>query len=109
LSQVTQILSQIHSSDPSALQQLLPLVHEALRRLAAAKVVQLRSFAGLRHQQIAEFLGVSTITIQRHWRYARAWLIRKMKMRGVRTASKPSVETSIILKNRDARRSQMAH
>jgi RNA polymerase sigma factor (TIGR02999 family) len=37
---VTQILSQIESGDPSAAEQLLPLVYEELRKLAAAKLVQ---------------------------------------------------------------------
>ncbi len=35
---VTQILSQIESGDPSAAEQLLPLVYDELRRLAAAKL-----------------------------------------------------------------------
>ena len=43
-----------------------------------AEVVQLRYFAGLGHGEIAELQGVSTITVKRHWRYARAWLLRRM-------------------------------
>ena len=35
---VTQILSQIEQGDPSAAEQLLPLVYEELRKLAAAKL-----------------------------------------------------------------------
>lgn len=38
MSDVTQILSQIHQGDPSASEQLLPLVYEELRRLAAVKM-----------------------------------------------------------------------
>src|SRR6186713_1264843 len=38
MSDVTRILSQIESGDPSAAQQLLPLVYEELRKLAAAKL-----------------------------------------------------------------------
>ena len=38
MSGVTQILEQIESGDPSAAEQLLPLVYEELRRLAAAKL-----------------------------------------------------------------------
>jgi RNA polymerase sigma factor (TIGR02999 family) len=38
LSDVTQILSQIESGDPSASEQLLPLVYNELRKLAAAKL-----------------------------------------------------------------------
>jgi RNA polymerase sigma factor (TIGR02999 family) len=40
MSHVTRILSQIESGDPSAAEQLLPLVYEELRKLAAAKLAQ---------------------------------------------------------------------
>ena len=38
MNHVTQILSQIESGDPSAAEQLLPLVYDELRKLAAAKM-----------------------------------------------------------------------
>jgi RNA polymerase sigma factor (TIGR02999 family) len=38
MSNVTHILSQIESGDPSAAEQLLPLVYQELRKLAAAKL-----------------------------------------------------------------------
>ena len=38
MSDVTQILSQIESGDPSAAEQLLPVVYDELRKLAAAKL-----------------------------------------------------------------------
>ena len=38
MSDVTHILSQIESGDPNAAEQLLPLVYEELRKLAAAKL-----------------------------------------------------------------------
>jgi RNA polymerase sigma factor (TIGR02999 family) len=38
MSDVTRILSQIDSGDPSAAEQLLPLVYDELRKLAAAKL-----------------------------------------------------------------------
>ena len=40
MSDVTRILSQIESGDPSAAGQLLPLIYEQLRSLAAAKLAQ---------------------------------------------------------------------
>lgn len=40
MSDVTRILSQIEAGDPSAAEQLLPLVYEELRKLAAAKLAQ---------------------------------------------------------------------
>jgi RNA polymerase sigma factor (TIGR02999 family) len=39
---ITEILSRIESGDPSGAEQLLPLVYEELRKLAAAKLVQER-------------------------------------------------------------------
>jgi RNA polymerase sigma factor (TIGR02999 family) len=38
MSEVTQILSRIDSGDPNAAEQLLPLVYEELRKLAAARL-----------------------------------------------------------------------
>ena len=40
MSDVTRILSQIESGDPSASEQLLPLVYDELRKLAAARLAQ---------------------------------------------------------------------
>ncbi len=40
MSDVTRILSQIESGDPSAADQLLPLVYDELRKLAAARLAQ---------------------------------------------------------------------
>jgi RNA polymerase sigma factor (TIGR02999 family) len=40
MSDVTRILSQIESGDPAATEQLLPLVYNELRKLAAAKLAQ---------------------------------------------------------------------
>ena len=38
MTDVTQILSQIEQGDPSAADQLLPLVYEELRKLASARL-----------------------------------------------------------------------
>ena len=40
MSDVTRILSQIESGDPTAAEQLLPLVYDELRKLAAARLAQ---------------------------------------------------------------------
>jgi hypothetical protein len=40
MSEVTQILSRIQSGDPSAAEQVLPLLYDKLRKLAAAKMAQ---------------------------------------------------------------------
>jgi RNA polymerase sigma factor (TIGR02999 family) len=52
---------------------------EALTRLAAddpvaAKVVELRRYAGLDHEAVAAALGVTIYVARRKWTYARAWL-----------------------------------
>jgi RNA polymerase sigma factor (TIGR02999 family) len=39
-----------------------------------SQVVLLKYFAGLEHAQIAEVLGVSVPTVERDWRFARAWM-----------------------------------
>jgi RNA polymerase sigma factor (TIGR02999 family) len=56
---------------------------EALTELAqsdpqAAELVQLRFFAGLSQQQVAEVLGLSPRTADRTWAYARAWLFEQL-------------------------------
>ena len=55
----------------------------ALDRLAAtyprnAQVVELRFFGGLEFPEIAESLGVSLTTVERDWRFARAWLRKEL-------------------------------
>lgn len=74
MSQLTQILTQIEAGDPRAAESLLPLVYEDLRKLAAAKVVELRRFAGRGHEDIAEILGITVYQARQKWTYARAWL-----------------------------------
>jgi RNA polymerase sigma factor (TIGR02999 family) len=54
-------------------------VDAAIRRLEAdhprrAEVVVMRYFAGLSIEEIAEALGVTTRTVEREWRFARAFL-----------------------------------
>lgn len=44
----------------------------------AAKVVELRYFAGLGHEQIAEFTGVTVYEARKKWTYARAWLRERL-------------------------------
>jgi RNA polymerase sigma factor (TIGR02999 family) len=47
-----------------------------------ARIVELRFFAGLSEEEIAEILGLSAKTVQRGWGLARAWL-RKYMLHGV--------------------------
>jgi RNA polymerase sigma-70 factor, ECF subfamily len=59
-------------------------VDEALNGLAKlderkARVVELRFFGGLSLEETAEALQISTDTVGRDWRAARAWLMRELK------------------------------
>ena len=74
----------------------LLLVNEALDALARedplkAEVVKLRYFVGLKHQEIADALGVSEPTIRRHWAVARVSLFELVGLRSVspETPDKP--------------------
>jgi RNA polymerase sigma factor (TIGR02999 family) len=60
--------------------QRLLQVNEALDRLTArdaakAEIVKLRFFAGLENREIANMLGISERTVERAWRFAKAWLL----------------------------------
>jgi RNA polymerase sigma factor (TIGR02999 family) len=61
----------------------LVALDEALSRLErhdadAARLVKLRYFAGLAHQDAAEALGISRGAADRLWALARAWLFRQL-------------------------------
>ena len=43
-----------------------------------AKIVELRFFGGLEHDEIAAVLGVSNATVRRRFRVAKAWLFRRL-------------------------------
>ncbi|MEF8797248.1 MAG: ECF-type sigma factor [Salinivenus sp.] len=60
------------------------LLDEALDRLdeehpRAARVVECRFFSGMSIEETAEALDVSTATVSRDWKQARAWLYREME------------------------------
>lgn len=65
-----------HADEQSA--DLIAL-DDALTELAKmdpvkAQIVELRYFGGLTTDETAEVLGVSSITIKRHWKMTKAWL-----------------------------------
>jgi RNA polymerase sigma factor (TIGR02999 family) len=69
MADVTQILSQIESGDPTASQQLLPLVYEELRKLAAQKLAhekpgQTMQATALVHEAYLRLVGVAD---NQHW------------------------------------------
>ena len=58
-------------------------VHEALEELEKqdplkAQIVLLRYFSGLTTEETAEVLGLAPSTLDRQWRYVRAWLLRRL-------------------------------
>jgi RNA polymerase sigma factor (TIGR02999 family) len=67
-------------------------IDEALTLLAAedadsAKLVKLRFYAGLSVEEAADVMGMARATAYRNWKYARAWLRRKLG--GTSRESKP--------------------
>lgn len=71
MNDVTRILSAIEQGEPQAAAQLLPLVYEELRKLAAARLAQEKPG---QTPQAAEALGISSSTADNYWAYARCWL-----------------------------------
>jgi RNA polymerase sigma factor (TIGR02999 family) len=60
------------------------MVDDALQRLQAldpekARVVILKFFEGLTNQEVAEFLNVTERTVERHWAYAKVWLLQSIR------------------------------
>jgi RNA polymerase sigma factor (TIGR02999 family) len=58
-------------------------VHEALEELERddplkAKIVLLRYFTGLTMDETAKVLGIPERTLDRHWRFLRAWLKKRL-------------------------------
>ena len=73
-------------ASPESDERLLQ-IHEALDRLGAeepalAEVVKLRFFVGLSGAETAGALGVSERTVERHWAYAKVWLLRALRQDG---------------------------
>jgi RNA polymerase sigma factor (TIGR02999 family) len=69
MSDVTQILSQIDSGDPSAADQLLPLVYEELRKLAAARIAHERPGQTLQATALVHeaYLRLVNGKVQQQW------------------------------------------
>lgn len=69
MSDVTHILSQIESGDPSAAEQLLPLVYDELRKLAAAKLAQEKPRQTLQATSLVHdaYLRLVDVEKAQHW------------------------------------------
>jgi RNA polymerase sigma factor (TIGR02999 family) len=71
-------LDEVALTSPEQTTEILD-VHEALERLATlnsrkARVVELKYFGGLNHDEIAEVMKISTVTVRRDWMFAKTWL-----------------------------------
>ncbi len=71
---------------PFPLPELLA-IHQSLDRLeemdpGLARLVELRFFAGLTEEEVAELRGVSSRTVRRDWTAARAFLLRQLRAAG---------------------------
>ena len=64
------------SSDLLALDEAIQQLQAEDARLA--EIVRLRYYTGLSVEETAEVIGVSVSTLKRDWRYARAWLARRL-------------------------------
>jgi RNA polymerase sigma factor (TIGR02999 family) len=54
------------------------LEHLALLDARQCQIVELRFFGGLSNEEIAEVLEISSRTVKREWRLAKAWLRRRI-------------------------------
>jgi RNA polymerase sigma factor (TIGR02999 family) len=75
-------LEGLEIAEDSNLQRLLD-VNEALDRLAVqdstkAEIVKLRFFGGLENREIADLMGISERTVERAWRFSKAWLLSEL-------------------------------
>ena len=69
MTDVTQILSQIEQGDPSAAEQLLPLVYDELRKLAAAKLANEKPGQTLQATALVHDAYIRLVDVEkaRHW------------------------------------------
>jgi RNA polymerase sigma factor (TIGR02999 family) len=69
MTDVTQILSQIEQGDPSAAEQLLPLVYDELRKLAAAKLAQEKPGQTLQATALVHDVYIRLVNVEKaqHW------------------------------------------
>ena len=70
-------VSAAQAADLVALDEALKSLSEIYPR--RSQVVELRYFGGLNNEEVAEVLRVSTKTVERDWRYAKAWLYDELR------------------------------
>lgn len=65
-----------HTADVLSVDEAVTALETQDPRKAA--IVKLRFFAGLTVEEIAAVLEIAPITVKRDWRFAKAWLMRRM-------------------------------
>jgi RNA polymerase sigma factor (TIGR02999 family) len=83
MSEVTRILSAVDQGDPHAAEQLLPLVYDELRKLAAAKLAQEKpgqtlDATALVHEAYLRLVGDQRFANRRHFFAAAAQAMRRI-------------------------------
>jgi RNA polymerase sigma factor (TIGR02999 family) len=71
------VFSEERNEELVALDEALTELEQVEPRMS--RVVELRFFVGLTVEETAEVLKVSPFTVHRDWRFARAWLSRKVR------------------------------
>ena len=71
------IVSRERAAELIALDEAMQALHDIDPR--RSKVVELRYFGGLNNREASEVLKVSEATIERDWRFAKAWLYRELQ------------------------------
>lgn len=92
MSELTRILSQIESGDPSSSKELLPLVYDELRKLAAAKLAhekpgQTLQATALVHEAYLQLVGANQAQVwdsRAHFFAAAAEAMRRILVQNVR-------------------------
>jgi RNA polymerase sigma factor (TIGR02999 family) len=78
-----QVLLNIDEVEPASAtpEEKILQIDEALEGLRVedpqkARIVVMKFFAGMTDKEVAVSLGVTERTVERHWAYAKAWLLR---------------------------------
>jgi RNA polymerase sigma-70 factor, ECF subfamily len=71
------IVSRERAAELVALDEAMQALSEIYPR--RSRVVELRYFGGMNNKEASELLNVSETTIERDWRFAKAWLYRELQ------------------------------
>ena len=74
---VAELASEQNSEEIMALEEAISRFEVLEPR--AAEIIKLRFFAGLTVEETAEVTGLSVRTVNREWKYARAWLYQALE------------------------------